>query len=203
MNAGRRYDTPPLPNAETPLEELCRRLKDSDRAAFEAVFRRFREDLLRYVSVIVGDDHTAHDLVQDVFVSLWGLRERLVPTKSLRAYLFRMARNRAYRHLRDERAHARKHAEMGAEAQAQPPPAHTVDAQHDADVLTKKLHGWIDALPNRQREALTLSRFHELSHYEIAAVMEISPRTVNNHIVRALEHLKGCIQAFEPSLLES
>ncbi len=203
MNAGRRKDPPPLPNAEAPLEDLCRRLKASDRDAFEAVFRRFRDDLLRYVSAIVGDDHTAHDLVQDVFVSLWGLRERLVPTKSLRAYLFRMARNRAYRHLRDERAHTRKRAEMGAEAEATPPRLHTAEARHDADLLTQRLHGWIDALPNRQREALTLSRFHELSHHEIAAVMEISPRTVNNHIVRALERLKTRIQAFEPSLLES
>ncbi len=199
MNAGRRNATP-HPHTEASLEALCRRLKHSDREAFESIFRHFREDLLRYVSSIVADDHVAHDLVQDVFVALWGLRETLIPSKSLRAYLFRMARNRAYRHLRDERTHARKHAEIRSETASDAP---GIETDHDAEVLTKKLHQWIEALPNRQREALTLSRFHNLSHQEIAAVMEISPRTVNNHIVRALEQLKFCLQAYEPSLLES
>ncbi|QXD16655.1 RNA polymerase sigma-70 factor [Rhodocaloribacter litoris] len=183
-----------------PPEELCRRLKASDREAFEAIFRLFRGDLLRFATAIVEDATVAHDLVQDVFVSLWGLRETLDPSKSLRAYLFRMTRNRAYRHLRDERTHARKHTQLGDEAAARPPAE--VTNGHDAALLADRLQAWIAALPARQREALLLSRFHELSHREIAAVMDISPRTVNNHIVRALEHLQRCLEAFEPSLLE-
>ena len=96
-------------SASETLEELCRRLKASDRGAFEQVFRQLREGLLRYVRSIVENDTVAHDLVQDVFVYLWGLRETLDPSRPLKAYLYRMARNRAYRFLRDERAHAEKH----------------------------------------------------------------------------------------------
>ncbi len=48
---------------------------------------------------------------------------------------------------------------------------------------------------------MLLSRFEGLSHQEIAAVMEISPRTVNNHIVQALKTLRDRIRAFEPDLL--
>jgi RNA polymerase sigma-70 factor (ECF subfamily) len=64
------------------------------------------------------------------------------------------------------------------------------------------LHLWIKELPERQREALMLSRYHDLSHREIALIMRISPRTVNNHIIRALNHLNERIQTFEPAILK-
>lgn len=187
-------------NASEALERLCRRLRASDRAAFEEVFRLFRDDLLRYVYAIVRDDGDAHDLVQDVFVSLWSLRESLDPARSLRAYLYRMARNRAYRHLRDARLHVEKQPQIAERLRPSVPEA--PGDRHDADLLGRRLSAWIEALPERQREAFVLSRFHGLSHHDIAAVMEISPRTVNNHIMRALEHLQACIEAFEPVLLE-
>ncbi len=189
-------------NSSVSLEELCRRLKASDRKAFEQLFRLLREGLLRYVRSLIHDETVAHDLVQDVFVYLWGLRETLDPSRSLKAYLYSMARNRAYRFMRDERTHAEKHAFLKQQAAAQTPGVEEPDARLDADVLTQRLRVWIGALPERQREALLLSRFHALSHREVASVMGVSPRTVNNHIMRALEHLQDRIQTFEPTLME-
>lgn len=190
-------------NTAVPLQELCRRLKAADREAFELLFRQFREDLLRFVYAIVNNSTVAHDLVQDVFVSLWGGRAGLDPSQSLRAYLYRVARNRAYRYLRDERSHAEKHALIQQQATSVPAQPKAPDVWLDADVLTHRLGLWIEDLPARQREALLLSRYHGLSHREAAAVMGVSPRTVNNHVMRALEHLQARIQAFEPTLLES
>ena len=184
------------------LEELCRRLKASDAKAFEQLFRLMREGLVRYVRSIIANDTIAHDLVQDVFVYLWGLREGLDPSRSLKAYLYSMARNRAFRFMRDERTHAEKHAILKQQMAAQTLEADTPDAGFEADVLTQRLHVWIGELPGRQREALLLSRFHALSHREVAAVMDVSPRTVNNHIMRALEQLQERIQAFEPTLMD-
>lgn len=184
------------------LEDLCRRLKTSDRQAFEKLFRLLREGLVRYVQSMVGYDTVAHDLVQDVFVYLWGLRESLDPAQPIKAYLYRIARNRAYRFLRDERTHAEKHAWIKQQAPDGLFDTEAMAAQFDADVLAQRLRAWIGELPERQREALLLSRFHALSHREIADVMGISPRTVNNHIMRALEHLQGRIQSFEPTLIE-
>ena len=174
-------------------KELCRRLSQSDDGAFERVFRLTRDDLVRYVASIVRDDATAHDLVQDVFVGLWDLRASLDPERSLLAYVFRMARNRAYRHLRDARIHARHDAMLAEEAPDEIRP----DDGVDAELLGTKLHRWMEELPDRQREALRLSRLHGLSHQEIAAVMEISARTVNNHIMRALETLRDRLERYE------
>lgn len=183
-------------DARTEWEARCRRLAASDRGAYEEVFRLTRDDLVRYVAAIVRSDMTAHDLVQDVFVSLWHLRETLEPDRPLRAYLFRMAKNRAYRHLRDERLHQRKLTLLvrsGTHAEDGRAPERALDGTS----LDARLQLWLRELPERQREALTLSRFHGLSHREVAEAMEVSPRTVNNHIVRALEHLRRRLQQYQ------
>lgn len=56
---------------------------------------------------------------------------------------------------------------------------------------------WIDNLPERQQEAFKLSRFEGLSHDEIADIMDVSPRTVNNHIVAALKSLQEKSSEFQ------
>lgn len=183
-------------------EMLCRRIKASDRAAFEKVFRRHRNEMLRYIRGIVRREAVAHDLVQDVFADLWSSREMLDPSRSLKAYLYGMARNRALRHLRDTRTHIRKHALLQHESDAHASDGSEREHEFDAGLLGDMLRQWIAELPNRQREALVLSRYHDLSHREIASVMGVSPRTVNNHIMRALNHLNDRVRTFEPALLK-
>lgn len=187
---------------EDSLEALCRRLIASDRSAFETIFRKSRDNLLRYAYTIVPGGTVAQDLVQDVFVDLWGRRRRLDPSRPLLPYLYRMTRNRAYRYLRDERSHTAKHGRLSKDATHRTQQPVRPEEELDSDVLARRLDQWIDELPNRQREALLLSRVHALTHQEISSIMDISPRTVNNHLVRALKHLQGRIQAFEPLLLE-
>jgi len=179
-------------------QAICERLRASDTSALRELFGLLRDDLLRYVTAIVRDDWIAHDLVQDVFVSLWGLRETLEPGCAIRSYIYRMGRNRAYRHLRDARLHARKHEEIRFERLNGHPVEPEPGSAIDGEILNQHLRRWTDALPERQREALVLSRFHGMSHREIATVMGISARTVNNHLVRALSFLQEQMKALEP-----
>lgn len=184
------------------LSTLCRRLKASDRAAFERVFQALHDGMYRYVRSLTKDGDTARDIVQDVFVKLWEVREQLDPTKSLEAYVYRMARNRVYNHTRNRRTRTNKRSQIQAASSAPEQRSPLPDATFRANALEEHLQTWIQELPARQREAFALSRFEGLTHDEIAAVMEISPRTVNNHIVSALKTLRSRIRAFEPSLLE-
>ncbi|MEM1128472.1 MAG: RNA polymerase sigma-70 factor [Bacteroidota bacterium] len=186
-----------LTSSPPDLQDLCRRLRASDRSAFEVVFRTLRRPLLRYVRTLVFQADLAHDLVQDVFVDLWAARHRLDPSRSLKAYLYSMTRNRALRHLRDERLHASKEDDIRMELRATSSAPARADEVVDATALASQVQRWVTDLPNRQREALLLSRYHHLSHREIGALMGISPRTVNNHLVRALETLQQRMSLFE------
>lgn len=195
-------ESDPVMGEPTDFTVLCRRLKASDREAFERLFRALHDALFRYVRSLTTTSAVASDITQDVFVSLWEARDRLDPSRSLEAYVYRMARNRVYNYQRNERTHANKRAEMYAAAAPGEHHAPVPDAALHADVLESNINAWIEALPERQREAFVLSRFNGLSHDDIAAVMEVSPRTVNNHIVSALKTLRARIRAFEPSLLD-
>jgi RNA polymerase sigma-70 factor (ECF subfamily) len=75
------------------------------------------------------------------------------------------------------------------------------DAEVDTEMLKEMLDAWIHELPERQREAITLSRLEGLSHDAIAEVMDISPHTVNSHIVQAMKHLRSRLREHRPDLL--
>ena len=182
--------------------EYVRRLNASDREAFADLFRLLREQLIRYVFNIVREDMVSHDLVQDSFVTLWSLRETLDPDKSLKAYMYQIARNRALRHLRDTRLHESKHELIRQQRSFEVPADQWPDAVMESDSLSMKLKKWLSALPERQREALELCRYQGLSHKEIAEVMEISPRTVNTHITSAIKNLRRAVETDKTDLVE-
>jgi RNA polymerase sigma-70 factor (family 1) len=185
-----------------PFDEWCRRLKASDRSAYAELFEAMYEPLFRYVRSITDTPDAARDVTQDAFVRLWEVRDSLSLDQSLEAYLYRIARNRAYNHERNRRTRSEKEEDVREQTSAQPAPPTRPDTQAGAQQLEERLWRWIGELTDRQREALVLSRFDGLSHDEVADVMGISPRTVNNHIVRALKHLRGRIDDYEPDLLD-
>jgi len=181
------------------VDALRSRLGRGDAEAFEQIFRRLAEPVFRFVCGMVQDEALAHDLTQDTFVKLWEARDRMEAVDSLRAYVFQIARNRVYNQQRDERVRRDNQSHLReASVHASPP---SPDIAVDTDMLRSKLEQWVDELPDRQREALTLRRESGLSHEEIAEVMDISPNTVNNHIVRAMKHLRSRLHDHRPDLL--
>ncbi|MDX1419027.1 MAG: RNA polymerase sigma-70 factor [Rubricoccaceae bacterium] len=187
---------PPATDSPDFYAGLCRALAASDMGAFETLFRHLHAPLLRYASSLVGPD-AADDVVQDAFVRIWNARERLDPDRSLRALLYQTVRNLAFNRTRDRRLHDEKHVEMSVTVASPPAP----DAVTDGARLDDHLGRWIEALPPRQREALTLSRFDGLTHDEIADAMGVSPRTVNNHLVAALKTLRSHLSRYDSTLL--
>lgn len=182
------------------LETWCRRIKASDQDAFRAVFEELHDPLSRYALQITGKTATAQDVVQYAFTTLWDRRRDLDPEESLEALLFRIVRNRAYNIQRNRRTRETKHDEIQQDTEPiRPNPG----AEMDADRFETGLRTRIDELPERQREALMLSRFQDLTHDEIAGVMDISPRTVNNHIVNALKKLRRWIRTHHEDHLTS
>jgi RNA polymerase sigma-70 factor (ECF subfamily) len=184
---------------EADLDMLRIRLGNGDAAAFERIFRCLSESVFRFVCGMVQDEALADDLTQDTFARLWAARDRMEEVDSLRAYVFQMARNRVYNQQRNERVRRDNRARFG-EARTNNS-TRSPDATLDTDLLRSMFEEWIEELPDRQREALILRRRSHLSHDEIADVMDISPSTVNNHLVRAMRHLRDRLDEHRPDLL--
>jgi RNA polymerase sigma-70 factor (family 1) len=195
----RREASSGLDASDSSLDALKDRLERDDEAAFECIFRRLSEPVFRFVCGMVQNEALAHDITQDTFAKLWSIRDRMSTVDSLRAYVFQMARNRVYNHQRDEQVRRDNEESLQAAHPDSSPPS--PDNILDADMLRSKLEHWIDELPDRQREALTLRRQNDLSHDEIAEIMDISSNTVNNHIVRAMKFLRNRLREHRPELL--
>lgn len=194
-----RRESPSRTNDESSLDTLRDRLGRGDEAAFERIFRRLSASVFRFVCGMVQDETLAHDLTQDTFAKLWEIRDRMDEVEALRPYVFQMARNRVYNQQREAQTRREHDADLRKFHKSASPSSPVHDA--DASVLRTALEKWIDELPDRQQEALCLRRQEHLSHDEIAEVMEISPNTVNNHIVRAMKHLRTRLQEYRPDLL--
>ncbi len=175
----------------------CRQLVASDREAFNALFAATSQRLYRYALRLTQQADRAEDIVQDVFLRLWLKRATLDPGRSLRALLYVMVRNQALTH---ERTAVKRKALLSAmdEPDVGPTPEETTRAR----LLGAHLRRWINELPDRRREAFQLSRFDGLSYEEIAGVMGLSVKTVDNHIWKALQHLRRRLHAFDADLLQ-
>lgn len=180
---------------ETQQQRLSVHIRNSDQKTFDDLFREMYPRLVRFAFKITRDWYASCDITQDVFVMLWQTRNNIDPDRSIRSYLYRSVRNRSYNFLRDRRTvvdtselHNLKDPSFGSESR--------VSGDGTDPVLTGKLYEWIGELPERQREAFELSRFEGLDHHEIAGVMEISKKTVNNHLTAALKQLRTCYEHF-------
>ncbi len=174
------------------LSQLSRRLAESDRKAFQELFEEVNVTLIRFCWRFTKDEDTSRDIVQDVFVKIWEKRTTLDPDKSLLALMYTMVRNKALNLSRDS------HYSDGIEAddvaiEDTPAP----DEHVDFEMLEEHVRQWIDSLPPRRRQAFTLSRFEGLTHAEIATVMNLTPRTVNTHVMLALRDLRTKLQALQ------
>ena len=177
-----------------PLAALVPRIRVGDRAAFEALFRTLHGPLVRYAATRAAAG--GEDAVQDAFLTLWRRRERLDPDRSVRSLLYTTVRNALANQVRDVRRRDELHVTMDAS----PAPPTPVD-ETSAALLGAQIRGWLDALPERRREAFSLSRFDGLSHAEIADVMACSVKTVENHVGRALRTLRDHLAVHAPEAL--
>ena len=179
------------------LRDWAVRIRDGDERALELLHHAFHDRLAGYARSIVADDAAAEDAVQETFIKLWQTRADIDDSRSIKAYLYTMVRNNALNTERARRVKERAHEELAASSDASAVQMMDLDAR----TLGALMDQWIDQLPERQREALRLSRLDGLSHAEVGAIMNVSQRTVNNHIVRALKFLRDEIRKYDESLL--
>lgn len=169
-------------------------LQRSDRRAYASVFDATYDALYRYAWYITHDRDACYDILQDVYAKLWAVRETIDPDRSLKALLYQMVRNYSLNHERQKKRHAT--APLDA-LPVEPSVSTTTEADLDATSLEQRLREWIEAMPERRRIAFEMSRFEGKSHEEIAEAMALAPKTVNNHIVLALQYLRERLRAYK------
>ena len=174
------------PYAHLSDEELLTSLTVSDdRKAFEVLYLRYSSRIFDYVHARVNDRYTAQEIVQELFVGLWQKRGSL-SVNNCRAYLFSATKNLVISHHRQEISRATRQQNWAAERW----PAEEVTYQETvAQDLRIRYREGLKLLPDKCQRVFTLSR-DGLTNREVADQLNISEKTVEQHITKALRFLK-------------
>lgn len=180
-------------------DHLCfSALKSGDPAAFATLFRRYYDALCAFAEGLVASSDDAEEVVEEVFVRLWERRDRLNVRVSVKAYLYSATRNQALNQLRrvaTEKRWVDRVVRVGETPGLGEAPPGVVEALYAAD-LARAVEAAIPKLSERCRQVFLLHRRHGLTYAEIADSLGISPKTVENHLGRALKELRGLLGHF-------
>lgn len=181
-----------LPAAELNERETINRVRAGDYKAFDAMFTAYADPLSAYVYGLLQSREDAQEIVQDLFLWIWENRARWDVPGQLRTYLYRAARNRAISTMRHRRVQRLFHLTTEAQRSDVPVLPDAQDRLESAE-LSAQIARAIADLPERARQVFLLARQHHMSYAEVAEVMQISPKTVENHMARAFAGLRAAL----------
>ena len=170
---------------------LLRALSRGDEKAFEVLFMRYFPRVKRFISGLLQDDITAEDFAQDILLKLWQKREEMAKIENLNAYLYRTSRNAVYQHLR----HILLVNEYGEKQQEnlsrqQNEGAGNIEENMFAEELLLLIQHTVEQMPAQRKRIYEMSRKEGKNNDEIAQLLAINKRTVENHLTQALADIR-------------
>jgi RNA polymerase sigma-70 factor (family 1) len=169
---------------------LKKAFEEDPSKGLELLFRRFYKPLCSHAVRFVYSKQIAEDLVSEVFFQFYRTKSYQNISTSYTSYLFRAVRNECFTHLRREFGKTDSievNTENTISAQQQP------DAEIHYNHLFLKVNEVIGQLPMQCRRVFIMSRFESKKYHEIADELNISPKTVEVHISKALKHFRAAL----------
>ena len=166
------------------------RLRDKDKSAFELVFKEYYKLMKLYAARFMDTMEEAEEIAQDVFVKFWEKCDSLAPESSIKSYLYRSIHNSCLNALKHEKVKDayKEHIIKFLESTT------TEEKETDQDHLRERISTEVDKLPPRCSEIFKLSRYDGLKYHEIAEHLDISVKTVEVQMGKALRVLRETLK---------
>jgi RNA polymerase sigma-70 factor, ECF subfamily len=165
--------------------------KGLTRSQFEALFRAEYKGMLLFCIHYVKEEEAAKEIVQEAFINLWEKRESIDPGREVKSYLSASVRNRSLNYLRDNKRYSGTLLSLGGML----PDLATEDhSPIEMRELRVQVHRAIEELPEKCREVFMLNRFEQMKYKQIADHLQISVKTVETQMSKALVHLRKRIR---------
>jgi RNA polymerase sigma-70 factor, ECF subfamily len=186
-------------------KDLIKRLKKNDGKAFEDLFRKYFNALHKYANFYTTDSQMAEDMVHDIFFKIWESRRTLAIHSSIKSYLYRSVHNNCIqylRHLKVVKEHSKKQETRLEEAMLM----NRLYFETGLDRLFEKeidslVEVAISKLPDKTVDIFRLSRNQHYKNSEIALKLNITEKTVEYHISRALFVIRKELKDYMVSIM--
>ena len=162
-----------------------------DRSIFKHFFEAHYSPLCNLAYRIIGDKDKAEDIVQDVFVKVWHNRNELDQDRNIKSFIYTMVKNHSLEILRRDGIGLR----IGNTIARSEEDTHSNIQEEEVEnyKLLDQIYVSIRQLPPKCGEVFTLSKVNGLTYVQIAERMNISVKTVENHMGKALKMLREMI----------
>ncbi|MCF3109646.1 RNA polymerase sigma-70 factor [Niabella sp. CC-SYL272] len=175
----------------TSIDFLFRQIGEGQKNAFDQLFHRYYERMVRFALQYVKQPEPAEELVSSVFINVWQRRERLPEVRTPEVYLFVSVRNACLNYLRQSaKLRTIHHAPVPDGAQSEDI-GHTEYRELEAIV-----HAAIERLPVQRKMIFRLIREEGLKAKEVAEILSVSVRTVENQLYKAVKSLADTISEY-------
>ena len=168
-------------------EEIIRRLKREDKSAMDELFQYYYPRLYHFSKSILKIENEIDDTLQDVFVKIWLNRHKISSAETFNSYIFTITKNEVLNlirsNLRDHSFKEELFLRSVAEEYQTPNSVEFNEIKAGIDKI-------VESLPEKRKQVFILSRTEGLSNKEIAQQMNISEKTVEDHVTHAIKHLK-------------
>jgi RNA polymerase sigma-70 factor (ECF subfamily) len=164
----------------------------------ETLFREHYQGLSRYAYSILKNQVEAEEVVQQLFVKLWEKRLDLEIWKDVRSYLYRSTYNASLNEVKRKKRHTMY-------VSTDPENGFQSDSDSSSKIMSSELElqieNAIQTLPTKCAEVFRMSRYKEYSYKEIAEKLDISIKTVENHIGKALKLMREELEEYLPAII--
>ena len=164
--------------------------------SFETVFRQYYPGLRGYALKLLSDEALADEAVQEVFLKIWQKKEELNIQSSIKSYLFRAVHNHSLNMIKSYKV-KEVHHQYIADTSITADMTDTMESQE----AEERILGAIAKLPTQCAKIFRMSRFQGLKYKEIAKKLNISPKTVEVQMGKALKRLREDLKDYLPLLL--
>ena len=160
-------------------------IKNRNRKVYEALFRDYYPQLVRFAEGYIFDKQVCEDIVQNLFVYFWENAEKIELDVSVKAYFFQSVKNRCLNHLRDLHIHDRHNIAYMSTILTQD----EVESIEDPEIM-RQVSEAISKLPKEMGEVFRLKYLEGMKLREIAKKNHISENTVKTQLLRAKDKLR-------------
>ena len=162
-------------------------LRESDEAAFEFLFKEYYKPLCLYLGYFIKIKDVVEQIVQEVFVNIWENRKSFSPKGNIKSYLYRAVKNKGLNYLKHEKIKIKSREDLKAVYYSEET---NIEKQFESDELLKLIEECVEQLPEKCREIFILVKFNGISYNETSEILNLSAKTVENQMGKALKKLR-------------
>lgn len=180
--------------------KIIEKIKQGDELAFELLFRKYYGRLCGFANKFIGSSTESEEIVQEVFLNIWNRKEKLKLNEEIRSYLFKSVQNLCFNYIQHQKIVDKYYSAIEIAYKNQTDDFNTYESVLYNELQTK-VDEAISTLPKACRRIFKMSRVEGLKYAEIAQKLNISVKTVETQMGRALVKLRLALKDYLPILI--